>query len=378
MRMLLGALALAASILHTTTRAGHVETLYTSPVHHTIAAFAQDGGLVAWFAPGTKREPCNDVWVWQLGSAGKQSLPAQGAGYHNVTCDWQVPPGSPVGLAVASNEGAPALLWSLHESASQSLKFDYVLGAAVATPLERRFQQVAHARHGAGLWLAGVAGGGTTLVYAVAQVAYRDQLECLSTPKAPGACALKVVDGGIYRVVGRKTPVKIDESSASVAVAVAGDTVAFVPAVGSSTTDGHPLASPNVPVEVLNADTGARVASVSPDGTPVAIALSTGTLALLGRIGGKLVLSWYEMPSGKPAGDLTLPAKAADTVSAGDGAVVFRVGRSIRWVDVATKKVHTVATAAATPIGLSIAGRRVAWAENVGGRGRIRAVTLAP
>lgn len=372
--MLLGALALAASILHTTTRAGQVETLYTSPAHREIAAFAQDGGLVAWFAPGAK--PCNEVWLWQLGSA-KQSLPAQGPGYHNVTCDWQVPPGSPVGLAVASNGGAPALLWSLHESASRSLKFDYVLGTTVADPNERRFQEVAHASHGAGLWLAGVAGGGGTLVYAVAQVAYKNQLDCLSTPKAPGACDLKVVGGSIYRIVGRKAPVQI-AAIASVAVAVAGDMVAFVPAAGSTTTDGHPLASPGVPVEVRDADTGALVASVSPDGTPLAIALSDGTLALLGQTGGKVVLSWYELPSGSPAGSVTLPAKTAPALSAGDGAIVFRIGRSIRWVDVATKKVHTVAKAAGTPIGLSIAGRRVAWAENVAHRGRIRAVTIAP
>lgn len=372
--MLLGALALAASILHTTTRAGQVETLYTSPAHREIAAFAQDGDLVAWFAPGAKR--CNEVWLWQLGSA-KQSLPAQGPGYHNVTCDWQVPPGSPVGLAVASNGGAPALLWSLHESASRSLKFDYVLGTTVADPNERRFQEVAHASHGAGLWLAGVAGGGGTLVYAVAQVAYKNQLDCLSTPKAPGACDLKVVGGSIYRIVGRKAPVQI-AAIASVAVAVAGDMVAFVPAAGSTTTDGHPLASPGVPVEVRDADTGALVASVSPDGTPLAIALSNGTLALLGQTGGKVVLSWYELPSGSPAGSVTLPAKTAPALSAGDGAIVFRIGRSIRWVDVATKKVHTVAKAAGTPIGLSIAGRRVAWAENVAHRGRIRAVTIAP
>src|SRR5579862_7614987 len=128
MRMLLGALALAASIVHSTTRAGQVETLYTTPAHRTIAAFAQDGGLLAWFEPSTKS--CNDVWLWQIGSA-KQSLPAQGPGYHNVTCDWQVPPSSPVGLAVAANGGAPALLWTLHESAAQALKFDYVIGATV-------------------------------------------------------------------------------------------------------------------------------------------------------------------------------------------------------------------------------------------------------
>jgi hypothetical protein len=374
MRMLLGALALAASIVHSTTRAGQVQTLYTSPAHQTIAAFAQDGGLVAWFTPGGKS--CNRAWVWELGSA-QQHLPAQGTGYHNVTCDWQIPPGSPVGLAVAENGGSPAVLWTLHESAAQSLRFDYVLGATVHDPSERRFQEVAHAKHGAGLWLDGVAGGGTTLVYAVAQVAYKDQVECLSTPKAPGACDLQVVGGGIYRLVGRRPPVKVKGAKASVAVAATGDEVAFVPAVGSSTADGHPLASPFVPVEVRKASTGALIASIAPHGTPVAIALSSRTLAILGRVNQTFVLSWYDIPSGKPAGSVPLPPTTSPAISAGDGAIVFHAGRSIRWVDVATQTVHTLAKAASAPIGLSIAGRRIAWAENTDGRGRIRAITLA-
>jgi hypothetical protein len=147
--------------------------------------------------------------------------------------------------------------------------------------------------------------------------------------------------------------------------------------VGTSTTDGHPLASPNVPVEVRNVLTGSLVVSVSPSGMPVAIALSGGTLALLGRSAGKLVLSWYELPAGRQIGTLKLPPTTAPTLSVGDRTIVFRVGRSIRAVDVKTKRVRTIARAAATPVGLSIAGRRVAWAENVAGRARIRAITLA-
>lgn len=372
--MLLGALALAASIVHPAARTGQVETLYTGPPHRTIAAFAQDGGLVAWFAPSSK--PCNDVWLWQLGSA-QQRLPAQGAGNRNVTCDWQVPSGSPVGLAVASNGGSPALLWTLHESAAQSLRFDYVLGATSADPQERRFQQVAHASHGAGLWLSGVSGSGSTLVYGVAQVAYKNQVDCLSTPNAPGACDLKIVDGAIYRVVGRKTPVKVRGTGAVVAVSASGSDVAFVRAVGTSSTDGHPLAAADVPVEVRDALTGSLVTSVSPTGVPVAVSLSGGALAILSRTAGKLVLDWYEMPTGKPLGSVHVPPTTTPVLSAGDNAIVFRVGSSIRVVDLKTKSVRRIATAAATPIGLSIAGRRVAWAENLAGHARIRAITLA-
>jgi hypothetical protein len=376
MRMLLGALALAASILHTGNRAGQVETLYTSPPHRTIAAFAQDGGLVAWFAPKASKG-CNEVWLWQLGSA-RQPLPREGAAYHNVTCGWQVPARSPVNLAVAGNGGSPALLWTLHESAAQALKFDYVLGATVADPRERRFQEVAHASHGAGLWLGGIAGSGETLVYSVTQVAYRDQVACLSTPKEPGACDLKVTTGGgIYRIVGRNTPMRIKGAPASVAVAASGNDVAYVPATGASTADGHPLASRNVPVEVRDVDTGSLIVSVSPEAAPLAIGLSSTVLGVLSQSAGRLVLDWYALATGKPMGTLRLPLGASPTLSVSDGAIVFRVGRSIRVVDVNTKRIRTVAKAAGMPIGLSIAGNRVAWAENVAGRGRIRAITLA-
>ncbi|HEY5099549.1 MAG TPA: hypothetical protein VII54_05815 [Gaiellaceae bacterium] len=377
MRMLLGALALAASILHTGSRAGQVETLYTSPANRTIAAFAQDGGLVAWFAPRASKG-CNEVWLWQLGSA-RQPLPREGAAYHNVTCGWQVPAGSPVSLAVAGNGGSPALLWTLHESAAQAVRFDYVLGATVADPRERRFQEVAHASHGAGLWLGGVAGSGGTLVYAVAQVAYKDQVACLSSPKEPGACELKVAPGGgIYRIVGRKPPTRIKGAPAAVAVAASNNDVAYVPAIGASTVDGHPLASRNVPVEVRDVDTGSLVVSVSPEAAPLAIGLSSTVLGVLGRSGGRLVLGWYALPTGRPLGTLRLPLGASPNLSVGNSAIVFRVGRSIRVVDVHTKRIRTVAKAAGTPIGLSIADDRVAWAENVAGRGRIRAITLAP
>ena len=375
MRMLLGAIAVAASFVHTDTRTGQVQTLYTSPAHRTISAFAQDDGLVAWFAPTPSSKDCNRVWLWQLGAA-RLPLPEQGAAYHNVTCGWQVPPNSPVGLAVAGNGGSPALLWTLHESASQALRFDYLLGATAADPRERRFQQVAHASHGAGLWLGGVAGNGSTLVYAVAQVAYKDQVACLSTPKTPGACALKIVGGGVYRIVGRTPPLRVG-TSPSVGVAAFGDEFATVRAVGTATADGRPLASASVPVEVRNSSTGDLVTTVTPTSAPVAIALSGSALALLGRSGNRLVLDWYDLTTGTPLGSLHLPKGAASTISIGDRVIVFRVGRSIRTVNIATEHVATVAKAASTPVGLSISGERIAWAENVDGRGRIRAVTLA-
>jgi hypothetical protein len=55
---------------------------------------------------------------------------------------------------------------------------------------------------------------------------------------------------------------------------------------------------------------------------------------------------------------------------------VFSTGRTIRLLDSRTRATSVLATAGSRPIGLSVSGRRVAWAENIRGRGRIRALTL--
>jgi hypothetical protein len=68
-----------------------------------------------------------------------------------------------------------------------------------------------------------------------------------------------------------------------------------------------------------------------------------------------------------------LSPSAAD-VSAGSGGIVFRVGRSIYVLSGRTPKL--LARAPGTPVGLSIEGRRVAWAVNPKGHGRIVALTL--
>ena len=377
MRMLLGAFALAATVVHGSARAGQVQTLYTSPAHQRIEAFAQDGQLLAWFEPSTKTRKCNLVWVWQLGH-GKETLPAQGQSFHNVTCQWQVPPGSPVGLALAGNHGHPEALWTLRETASRVVRFDYVLGATLANPEERRFQEVAHARLGAGMWLGGIVGSGTSLLYSVVDVQYHDQVACLSAPTSAHACDLDVTGGAIYRVVGRKLPTPIRGAGPAVGLAVSGGEVAYLPAAASARADGQPIASPETSVYIRDVQTGDLIASIAPGGVPLAIGLSTTVLALLERTPSGLVLSWYDHETGELVHSITVPKATAPELAVGTTTIVYRDGHTIRAIDLHTHHVRVLAKAASTPIGLSIANDRVAWAEDVAGHGRIRAVTLAP
>src|SRR5947209_4221043 len=83
-----------------------------------------------------------------------------------------------VGLARAQEGGR--LLWTLPQRTP--LQLDYLLGAGV-TPVqrpERRFLEVAHTARGVGQWLGGIAGDGSTLVYAVTSVDYQDEAGCLA------------------------------------------------------------------------------------------------------------------------------------------------------------------------------------------------------
>lgn len=369
MGKLVAAVALAASLVQPAVRTAEAlpaaasprpQTLYALP-RGTIQAFAQDGRALTWFAPS--KTACNAVNVLTLDSGVRVLLPDESAGAPNVTCRWAVVP--PVGLALAGND----VLWTLREAGP--VTFDYILGAG-SDPRERRFKEVAHSTKGPGLWLGGVAGSGDTLAYGLTTVAYVDEVACLSTPSSPGACDMRIAGGGVYRVSGRK-PIPVVEGTSAVAVAASDTSIAFVPAatVGKG---GVPLAAADLPIEVRDARSGMLISRAAPQGTPLAIALSSKILASLERTPLGLRVGWYDTASGRLVGSVPVADGTAPELTVTDRLIAFRVGRSIRVVSVASRKVTTLTRAASTPIGLSLEGGRLAWAENVKGRGRIRAL----
>ena len=367
MRMLLAALGFAAALVSTAAAAPRPQTLWQAKPHQVISTFAQDGRLLAFFTPSARS--CNQVFILDPTDGTMIGLPAETT--QNVTCRWAVTP--PVRLALAGTNA----LWTLRAAAPAPLPFDYVVGAGMSDPKERRYQELAHATRGAGLWLGGIAGDTDTLVYAVTSVEYVNEVTCLSNPNAPGACALKVnPDGsGIYRVVGREEPTLVPGTSAAVDVAAAGNDVAYVQTAKLG-AHGAPLASAEMPVEVRDAASGTVVANVEPQGTPVAIALTPHLLATLEQTPAGLRLAWYDLGTSALNGSVPVPATTRHELSATDRLIVFEVGRSIRGVSPATRRVSTLAQAGSTPVGLSIEGSRVAWAENIKGRGRIRSLTV--
>jgi hypothetical protein len=358
-RILLAALGVLSVIGSGTAGGEAPQTLYRSTTG-PITAFATDGSLLAWFAPGSSS--CNAVHVLSL-SGVKLTLPKPGT--DNVTCRWSM--GSwPVRLAIAETSGAA--LWTLPQRSQVDL--EYVVGAGASEPLERRFDQLAHTPAGAGLWLGGIAGSGNTLVYAVTAVAYVDQVACLSG----GSCRLKIAGGGVRLVVGRRNPL-IPGTGPAVAVAVSDDRVAYIPAAGVG-DGGLPVASSGRPIPVRDARTGNVLARIQPAGLPLGLALAPDVLALLERDPDGTRIDWFDPATGDQLGSVPVPYATSSHITADNGTIVFRVGRSIRAIDVASAATRKLLTTPATPIGVSLDGGRLFWAENVRGAGRIRSLSL--
>jgi hypothetical protein len=365
--LLAAAVAVAAAAVHSLAGGPHVETIF-SHGNTTISAFAQDGALVAWFSPSRGR--CNMVHVISLANPLQTTLPLQGSA-RNVTCRWVVG-STPVSLALAGGN----VLWTLREQSP--IPFDYLLGAGVGASerKERRFQEIAHTNHGSGLWLGGTSGDGATLVYGVTAIDYVDEAGCLA---GTSPCDLEVSGGGVYRMSGREAPKLIPgtESGGAVEVAASADAVAYVPAADVG-KQGRPLAGADLPIEIVDAQTGGSISRVSPQGTPIAITLAPHILATLERTPLGLRLAWYDRATGSPEGSVPVSGKTIPKLTATDRTIVYHVRRSIRAVDVETHNVRTLAQAASEPVGLSLEGRRLAWAENLKTAARIRALTVKP
>ncbi len=367
MRVLLAAAAsLVAAAASGAAASATPVTLY-SIASGTISGFAQDGDQIAWFTRRAKG--CNAVHVRSLANGLNVELPQQG-GARNVTCLWNVGR-DPVRLAIAA--GTANVLWTLHETAP--LEFEYVVGAGADNRLESRFQQLAHTNRGAGLWFGGVTGDGSTLAYGVTSVDYQDEAGCLA---GTDTCAMKIVPGGggVYRVADRQKLKLVPGTTAAVGVAAAANRIAYIEA-DSIGKQGQPVAGADLPIEVVDATSGRVITSVTPQGTPVAIALSQNVLATLERTPLGLRLAWYSPTTGAAAGSVPVALATSPELAVSDQLAVFHVGRSIRAVEIDTGRVRTLARAAATPIGLSVEGGRAAWAENLEHGSRIRALYVS-
>ena len=107
-----------------------------------------------------------------------------------------------------------------------------------------------------------------------------------------------------------------------------------------------------------------------------ALALSFPQLAvLMERANGGKAIERYNPKSGRRIGVTAVPSATASELSISRAGLVYRAGSRI-YLLTSSAAPKLVWQASATPIGLSLEGRRIAWAVNIKGRGRIVALTL--
>ncbi len=350
-----GLLALAGSAAAAGQPTAH--TLRKSP-GGPIETIAQDGSSIAWLSSNTKA--CNAIHVLAPGTPDRIApQPSSGS----TTCHWDLADGQQQ-LAFATRMSTA--LWTLHESGPAP--FDYVLAGSMGGP-ERQIKRLAHASDGTGDHLGGVAGGGRTLAYSWDDVEYVDKLACLSG----GSCKQKIADGGI-RIVTRTGDQPLPKAGPALQLAASTGRIAYVPATVAKA--GRPLASANNFVYVVDADTGSPVGHASVGGIPAAIALSGHVLAVLTQRGPHDRISWFSASDETKLGSVLISQHAATQLAASDQLIVYRVNRTMYGVSTATGRVQLLAKAAGDTVGFSLGNGQLAWAENHGGSGRIRAVSV--
>lgn len=233
-----------------------------------------------------------------------------------------------------------------------------------------------------GSFLGGLAGDGPTLVYG----------RTIERCDDPGGnnCHRLDADGGVVVVTGQNQtaaapgippPVFLAFSAHDPrsSVQTSQGLVAVAPAETPVTTDlgSAPRVEQNGPVEVFRLLPGVPylASRVAPVGRVRAIALDFHQLAvLIKRADGTNAVERYNPLRGTLMGTTSVPKTTASTLSVSKAGIVYRVGSKIyRIAGDGTSKL--VWKARGTPIGLSIEGKRIAWAENVKGRGHIMTLT---
>jgi hypothetical protein len=320
-----------------------------------VKALAQDGGLLAWLGGDGKK--CNSVHVTGGGTTYVLPQPSN----TSTTCHWALSSGT-VELAIAA--GAAAALWTLHEHNA-----DLVMTAQQAGGKEIKVDQLAHP-DSTGWWLGGIAGGGTTLAYSSVEVQYVDPLACGSG----GSCKKEIHGGAIDLVTaGQKTVLR--KAGPAIALAVNNGRIAYIRAT-TVAKNGSPASSSGSTVPVEDVSTGAIISQAKPVGVPLAVGLSSHVLAILSRNVHFLRLSWYDPATGKKLGGIGVPVQTAPALAVNDQFVVFRFGRNLRALVLATRHIHPLGETAANYLGLSLDQSRLVWAENHKTYGLIRALSI--
>ena len=326
----------------------------------SIYAFAQDGDMLAWTSG--KGESCPEVQV----RAARGGPIAVVAGTDGGDACYGID---------AFALGGKRVVWGGFE---ECCNHGYgVVETDAPRSKSKTLRSLSQDYHAWGDFLTGAAGDGGTLVYAASEIALsqgkeldgqRGWVHCL--PHDP--CTWDVTGGGVWRVAGR-TQIRVPGAPPTALVAAARGRIALVPVdrrrfpgpCSNQNNVGCPeiRTAEGANVEIRDASTGRLITSFAPRGRVTALGLGADTVAVLVRSGQTARVEWYWSRSGDRVGATSVASTVADTIDLSGHVVVVRRGRTILGLNTADGRIRVLTQANSTPVGLSIEGTRVAWAE---------------
>jgi hypothetical protein len=355
--LLLGVSASAASAPASNAKPTKPKTLVTEK--GPIRAFAQDAEAIAWIGP-TYKVHVRSLLIRASAVVGSAAPVA----------------GTPKpALALAGTRA----LWTQF-AGGNSMEYGLWTSTFGARPMLIDLFMGGNGDPG-GIFLGGVAGDGPTLLYG-------KTAERCDNPGGVDCKRLDVTGGGVIFVTGQFEQSAVSTIPAPVMLSFAGHDpqsgkisqgmVAVAPAESPLLSDlgDAPRVAENGSVQVYRfLNKPVLFSSVAPRGTVKAIALSFSQMSVLvQRADGTKAIERYEPQHGKPIGTTSVPKATASELSISTSRLVYRVASKIYLLASGSPKL--VWKAIGTPIGLSIEGKRIAWAENVRGQGRIVALTI--
>jgi hypothetical protein len=326
-----------------------------------IRAFAQDSGRIAWI--GAK-------WHVEVRRTGHRQKTVLVGSAHPFPGNGGVP--SQLALAGAR------VLWTRHGGGNFLETSVWVRKAGARPAPKMVFLAAALREGGPGGFFGPIVGAGSTLAFTDVDYQCVDQNDCSELAEQPSP------SNGVFRVTGTTGITQLPGLvPGATKLAVAGNLIALLPAPQQvaatqlSNPSAPPPAPPGTPIEIRAATTGSLVAQFTPPGTVRALALSGSIAAVVYELGdGSRNIDLYDVARGELIGTTTGVA-ADDSISMSGDTLVFSVGRGkIETMDANTGAQRVLAVSPGAPIGLSVAGKRVAWAVNVHGHGRVLALTL--
>ena len=355
-------LAWAVTESHARARAPQVLASFREP----LIGFAQDGGWTA-----SAQTPCGSLVVFRNLASGHTSTLNDGNAECSGYNDFQ-------GLAL----GGDRATWSTYDYGNDfyTSMETAVAGSHAKTVIPRGVVTGGGDFNGETWWAgSGACGAGDEFQAQAADegIAVYSYVNVVETSKSPTNCSFIRVAGGVYSVVPNA---KIQGLPPAYALAVGDGLIADLPVHFNQTSEAlNPR--PNQPVYLYDTHTR-RTRTVQASGDVRRVAVSRSVLAVFAyspqraKSGAGHVIERFDTRTGAPLGSTPVPADTNPlSLAASGNEIVYSTKRAIWRLDGVSGKNTLLATTAAGPIGLSVEGNRVYWAENLW-RGRILMLKL--